>query len=95
MMPAAALTPLDLALGFLYIALAFGVVTGVRLVARRNAEDSLIGLNVAVICTVTALVAFHHYELIAFSRDIAFYFIFPGVIGVIAYAKFLRGGVFA
>jgi multisubunit Na+/H+ antiporter MnhF subunit len=79
---------------FLVLSLAFGVLAGVRLVARGGPENSLIGLNVAVICVVTELVVLHRYFGLAFGRDIAFYLIFPGVFGVIVYAKFLSGGIF-
>jgi multisubunit Na+/H+ antiporter MnhF subunit len=84
------MTPLD----FLVFSLAVGVLAGVQLVARGGPENSLIGLNVAVICVVTELVILHQFYGLVFSRDIAFYLLFPGVFGVIIYAKFLRGGLF-
>ncbi len=83
------MTPIE----FLIISLAIGVLAGVQLVAKGGAENSLIGLNVAVICIVTELVLLNQYYNLAFARDIAFYLIFPGVFGVIVYAKFLRGGI--
>lgn len=82
------MTPLD----FLVFCLAAGVLAGVQLVARGGPENSLIGLNVAVICVVTELVVLNQFYGLAFSSDIAFYLIFPGVFGVIVYARFLRGG---
>jgi len=88
------MTPLDLSMAFIAIALSIGIISGIRLVARREPEDSLIGLNVATICTVTELVILDEFYGLSFGRDIAFSLLFPGVIGIIAYAKFLRGGVF-
>lgn len=83
-----------LALVLTLAALSFGVLAGVKIVVRKETENALIGLNVAVICSVTGLVLLQKYFGVAFSRDIAFYMIFPGFIGIIVYAKFLRGRIF-
>ena len=74
---------------FLLFALAIGVVTGVLLVGRGSPGNSLIGLNVATICAVTILVLMQE-QGIGFSRDIGFYLIFPGFLGVIVFTRFLR-----
>ncbi|MFH1056092.1 MAG: hypothetical protein V1744_08375 [Candidatus Altiarchaeota archaeon] len=78
---------------FFLFALSVGVLTGVIIVARGGVgsrENSLIGLNIATICAVTMLVAMDKYMGIAFSRDIAFYLIFPGVFGIIIFCMLLR-----
>ncbi len=74
---------------FVLFALAVGVVTGVVLVARGAPENSLIGLNVATVCAVTALVVMQQNLMISFSKDIAFYLIFPGIFGAIIFSRFL------
>jgi multisubunit Na+/H+ antiporter MnhF subunit len=74
----------------LLFSLSVAVLCGVVLVARGGSENSLIGLNVATICGVTMLVVLQEYFNIAFSRDIAFYLIFPGVFGVIVVCMLLR-----
>ena len=76
---------------FLLLALSVGILTGVILVARGGRENSLIGLGVATICAVMALVAADKYMGIAFSRDIAFYLVFPGVFGIIYFCMVMRG----
>ena len=73
----------------LYAAMAAGVLSGVIIVLRGGPANSLIGLNVATICAVTALVALDMDSGISFSRDIAFYLIFPGVFGVIIFSRFM------
>ena len=50
------------------------------------------GGDVATICVVTELVILNQYYNVAFSRDIALYFIMPGVLGVVVYSMLLRGG---
>ncbi|MFC2162506.1 hypothetical protein ACFLRF_02400 [Candidatus Altiarchaeota archaeon] len=81
-------------LGFLMISLGVGVLAGCQLVLRGRSENSITGLNIALICTVTGLSLFGRYYGIGFGRDVAFILIFPGIIGSIIYARFLRGGVF-
>jgi hypothetical protein len=73
---------------FLEMVLGFAILTGVVIIARGGPENSLIGLNISVISTVTALVLLDNF--IGFSRDIAFYLIFPGIFGVIVYAIILE-----
>jgi len=84
------ITPLD----FFIASLAFGVLTGVVLVLRGDPENSIIGLNIALICAVTGLVLMEVYYKVGFSTAIAFCLIFPGIFGSIVYAKFVRGGIF-
>ena len=84
------MTPVD----FLVICLGVGVLSGAQLVLRGSSENSIIGLNIAVVCTVTALVLLETSYRIGFSTFIALCLIFPGVFGSIAYAKMLRGGLF-
>jgi hypothetical protein len=78
-------------LGFLLFSLAAGILCGTALVWRGGRENSLIGLSVATICSVTALVLMDKYWGIAFSKDIGFYLVFPGVFGVIYFAMVMRG----
>lgn len=80
------MTPLT----FFMACLAGGVLAGTQLVLRGQVEDAIIGLNVAVICTVTALVLLNEYSGLAFSRDIAFFLILPGIFGSIFYARMIR-----
>ena len=75
-------------MGVLLFSLAAGVACGIVLVGRGGPENSLIGLNVATVCAVTLLLAMQEAG-VAFSRDIAFYLIFPGVFGVIVFTRFL------
>jgi len=75
----------------LLMALAVGVATGSMLVVRGGRENSLIGLNVATICVVTALVVWDKYSGIAFSRDIGFYLVLPGAFGVIVFCMLMKG----
>jgi multisubunit Na+/H+ antiporter MnhF subunit len=84
------MTPAD----FLVICLAVGVLSGARLVLRGSPENSIIGLNIAVVCAVTALVLLEVSYGVGFSTAIAFCLILPGVFGSILYAKFLRGEMF-
>ncbi len=72
----------------LLLSLAAAIAAGVVLVLRGGPENSLIGLNVATISAVTFLVLLQ--ESVAFSRDIAFYLIFPGFLGVIVFSRFVR-----
>jgi len=78
-------------IAFLLLCLSAGILTGSVLVGRGGRETSLIGLNVATICAVTMLVAMDRYMGIAFSRDIAFYLVLPGVFGVIYFCMAMRG----
>ena len=79
----------------LMFSLSVGVLSGVVLVARGGIENSLIGLNIATICGVTMLIILDKYFNVAFSKDIAYYLIFPGIFGVIVVCillKEVRGG---
>jgi len=76
---------------FLLVSLSAGVLTGGVLVVRGGREDSLIGLSVATVCCVTALLLLDRYVGLAFSRDIGFYLIFPGVFGVLYFCTVMRG----
>ena len=77
--------------GLFLFSLSVGVLSGALLVARGGPENSLIGLNVATICGVTALVVLDREFGVVFSKDIAFYLILPGVFGVVVVAMLLRG----
>ena len=74
----------------LILALATGILTGVATVLRGGPENSLIGLNVATISAATYLVTLHEGGL-SFSKDIAFYLLFPGFLGVIVFTRFMKG----
>jgi len=84
------MTPVE----FLLICLAVGVLAGVQLVLRGSSENSIVGLNIALICAVTGLVLLEVYYNVGFSTAIAFCLVFPGVFGAILYAKFVRGEIF-
>ncbi|MFH1403594.1 MAG: monovalent cation/H+ antiporter complex subunit F [Candidatus Altiarchaeota archaeon] len=79
---------------FLMACLAVGVIAGTQLVLTGRSENSIIGLNVALICAVTGLALLQEYYGLGFSSDIAFVLILPGAVGSIMYAKMLRGGLF-
>ncbi|MBD3387799.1 MAG: hypothetical protein GF416_02010 [Candidatus Altiarchaeales archaeon] len=69
--------------------LAVGVLVGVVLVSRGGPENSLIGLNIATICAITAFLAVQREQNILFTGDILFYLILPGVFGVIVFTRFM------
>ena len=73
----------------LIASLSFGVLAGTYLVTKGGPENSLIGLNAASICAVTALVAFDKIGEPLFSKDIALYLIFPGIFGAILFSRFV------
>ena len=84
------MTPLD----FFLVCLGVGVLTGVQLVLRGSPENSIIGLNISLICAVTGLVLLEVNYGVSFSTVIALCLVFPGIFGTVVYAKFLRGGIF-
>ena len=70
-------------------ACAVGVLTGVILVNRNPPENALIGLNLATVCAISALLIIQQNWEIGFSKDIAFFLVFPGAIGIIVFSRFL------
>jgi hypothetical protein len=69
-------------------ALAAGIIAGLALVGRGGPENSLIGLNAATVCAVTALLVLDAH--IPFSGDIAYYLVLPGILGA-AVAAIIMG----
>lgn len=78
-------------IAFFYACISLGVISGVVIVLRGGPENSLIGLNVATICAATGLLAMDGFMGVGYAKEIAFYLIFPGILGPILFSRFIGG----